>query len=287
MKKWLIVDVHYLCHRAFHSTRNLSHAEKPTGVIFGFLKSIITLKDDFLTDRIAFCFESRSLYRSDIYPEYKQKRHAKRTPEEVEAMQALTVQIQELQHRYLPRIGFKNIFSYKGMESDDTMAAIAQEYGDENEIILVTADADLLQCLRQGVSMWNPSKQHLHTHVGFEAAYGIRPAQWAIVKAMAGCTSDGVKGIDRIGDVSALKYLRGELKPESAAYKKIMSAEGRAIVRRNRKLVELPFKGCPVPELLEDNVTKSGWLEVCDMLGLRSIAKHPPILTRKRMNHGK
>jgi len=65
--RWLILDVHYLAHRAFHSTRELVDDEKVC-VMFGFLKFLTFLKDEFGTDRIAFCFEHRHLFRRDVYP---------------------------------------------------------------------------------------------------------------------------------------------------------------------------------------------------------------------------
>ena len=288
MKTWLVLDVHYLCHRAFHSTQNLSFKDKPTGVIFGFLKSITALKDEFDTDRVVFCFESKRLLRSDVYPPYKRKRTAtERTEEEQTAYEGLVLQISELRRRYLPKIGFKNIFSYRGYESDDVMAEIARssectEDRRNEEIILVTADNDMLQCLSSNVRMYSPQKRKLMTDVWFQKTYGINPSQWAMVKAIAGCPSDEVEGIKGVGELTALRYVRRELPSSSAAYKSIVSAEGKAIVRRNRSLVELPYRGCPTPDLVEDDVNRAGWRQVCGMLGMRSLAAHPPIATRKR-----
>ena len=284
MKRWLVLDCHYLCYRAYHSTKDLSFKSKSTGVIFGFLKSIIAFKDEFETDDIVFCFEHPKLHRRAIYPPYKRNRNKKpKTAEEKASFQALAIQIKELMHRYLPKIGFKNIFSLYGMESDDTMAQIAAwQSKDKNEVILVTADNDLFQCLGPRVSIYSPHKRKLLSDQWFFNQYRIRPPQWALVKAIAGCSSDGVEGIKGVGEITALRYLRGELKRDSQAYKAIRSAEGRAIVRRNRALVELPYRGCPVPVLAEDEISRAGWIEVCATLGMKSLANHPPVATRKR-----
>lgn len=284
MKTWLILDVHYLCHRAFHTTQGLSHKDIPTGVIFGFLKSITALKDEFNTDRIAFCFEHPTLYRRDVYPPYKRKRHTtERTEEEVEAYHVLAVQIAELRRRYLPKIGFKNIFRYRGMESDDIMAEIARSSECDEEVILVTADQDMFQCLMSNVTMYSPTNRQLMTQEKFSSQYGIPPQKWAMVKAIAGCTSDEVAGIPGVGEKTAIKYINRQLSHESKAYQAITSREGKEIVRRNRPLVELPYKDCPTPRLVEDEVSVEGWKEVCEVLGMRSIAAAPPIATRRRM----
>lgn len=281
--RWLVLDVHYLCHRAFHTSQNLTFKDKPTGVIFGFLKSITSLKDEFQTDNVVFCFEHRTLFRRDVYPPYKRKRHTEtKTEEEIQIRKDFAIQISELRMRYLPKIGFKNIFAYRGMESDDTMAAIAANADPNDEIVLITADGDLLQCLRPNVTMYSPTQRKLHTVQSFESKYGIPPRKWAIVKAIAGCTSDEVEGIKGVGEATALKFLKKELKETTKAYQSIVSAEGKAIVRRNRSLVQLPYEGCPVPTLVQDKVDRAGWIEVCGMLGMKSIASHPPIATRKR-----
>jgi DNA polymerase-1 len=286
MNPLLVLDTSYLCHRAFHTTaKGLSWRGNKTGVIFSFLKSITSIKDEFQTDRIAFCFEHPHSYRRAIYPSYKRRRMTrKRTEEEARACCELNEQISDLRLRYLPRIGFNNIFSFYGMESDDIMASIAETR--EEEVILVTGDHDLFQCLRQNVSIYNPQHQKLLTIGWFKNVYGITPKQWAVVKAIAGCTSDEVKGIQGIGEKTALKYMRGELSEQHKAYYKIASSFGKIIVLRNRPLVELPFKGCPVPKIQEDHISKRDWLEVCSELGMGSIASRPPVATRtqQRLN---
>lgn len=279
----LILDVHYLCHRAYHTTAgSLSYEGRATGVVFGFLKSITQMKDEFATDRVVFCFEGRDLHRKTHYPDYKNRNaYKEKPPDEQKAYESLAIQISALHYRYLPAIGFRNVFCFDGFESDDVMAKLAYSAGHEDEVIIVTADGDLMQCLRHNVSIWNPQKGKMLTEQWFRKEYGIAPRKWALVKALAGCHSDHVKGITGIGEKTALRFAKHELPPETAAYQMIMSAEGKKIVQRNRALVELPYKGCPLPEMQEDNVTRDAWIEVCRKLGMRSIAGRPPLPTRK------
>ena len=281
MKTWLILDVHFLAYRAFHTTRDLSFKGRASGVIYGFFKALTDLKDEFCTDRVAFCFEHRHLFRRDIYPSYKGRRLTKKiTPEEAQARKSMTIQISNLQNRYLPRIGFKNIFSFCGMEADDIMAKIAQEATDD--IVIVTADKDLYQCLRPNVSIYSPIKRIRLTEEWFVKKYRVKPWKWAVVKAIAGCASDEVEGIKGVGEITALKFLRGDLEKNSKAYRAICSREGKAIIRRNRKLVELPYEGCPIPELREDEIDRDGWRETCQLLGMKSLMRHLPISTMRR-----
>lgn len=274
----LILDSHYLCHRAFHTSGHLAWVGKSTGVVFSFLKGISLLKDEFRTDRIAFCFEGHDLLRKTLYPEYKERRREFKTEQDREAHKNLGYQIHELRTLHLPRIGFKNIFHSPGYESDDLMAALAYSLPEDQEAVLVTSDSDMYQCLRPNIVIYSPQKQRIYNVSWFRKTYGIAPGKWALVKALSGCLSDNVKGIRGIGEVTALNYCRGKVSPK--AQEKLFSPEGRKIVRRNRELVELPFKGCPVPQMTEDQISREGWQAVCKDLGMRSLAGRLPILTR-------
>lgn len=282
----LVLDVHYLCHRAFHTTRELSWKERPTGVIFGFFQSIITLKNELQTERVAFCFEHPHLFRREVFPEYKRRRLKERTPEEQEAKENFAIQIAELRCRYLPSLGYKNIFRYRGMESDDIMAAIAGSVKDQEKerVIIVTSDQDLLQCLSSNVAIYSPQKKKLLTERWFYNTYGIAPHRWAMVKAIAGCKSDCVPGIKGVGEKSAVKFIQGELSEKSRACALIVSENGKETMLRNRKLVRLPYAGCPVPEIQEDTIIPGAWQEVMHSLGMRSLVPKiiPPTAKGKR-----
>lgn len=279
----LVLDVHYLCHRAFYSQGELSWKGIATGVIFGFLKSIALLKDEFMTDRIAFCFDSTNLKRCEMFSEYKHKRRSGPRPppsKELEAMSNLKEQIAKLRRYYLPRIGFKNIFRAPGYESDDLMAAIVANSA-YDRIILVTDDSDMYQCISRNVSVYSPRKQVTYDLEWFKHKYGIQPKEWSMMRAISGCHTDNVPGIPGVGEITALKYLRHELPEKSKSYKTIESLEGKAIILRNLGLVALPFFLCPVPEIREDVISVEGWKAVCSELGMKTLSGHPPVLTRR------
>lgn len=275
----LVIDSHYLCHRAFHTSGHLGWKGKPTGVIFGFLTALIQLKEGFGSDRMVFCFEGRNLKRKQLYPAYKSGRDKERTVEEEKSYRSLRHQIEDLRTVYLPKIGYRNIFAIPGYESDDVMAALAANVPPREDMILVTADSDMYQCLRDNVHIYSPHQAKFYSLYNFTQEHKIRPTQWAVVKAIAGCHGDNVKGVPGIGEKTALKYLRDELPEMSKPAVNIYL--GRAIVRRNRPLVELPFAGCPVPTLQPDQIDRRRWAEVCHELGMKSLAEKPPLMYRK------
>lgn len=267
----LVFDAHYICHRAFHSaSRGLSFGNKATGVIYGFFRTWSAITREFCTQRAVFCFEGQTLKRRLIDPDYK-IRHAKSlTPMETRDHKEMHDQLRALRDRYLLGIGFKNVFHYDGYESDDIMAAIAFSMPEDQKVILVTSDSDLYQCLRPNVSIYSPHKSKLLTYKWFRETYQISPHKWAVVKALSGCHGDNVRGIRGVGEVTALRYLTGTLKP-GKAYDSIRSVEAKEIVRVNRMLVELPFKGCPVPTILDDKISPSAWNQLCFDLGMTSM----------------
>ncbi len=271
----IVIDAHYLCHRAFHAHGYLSWQGSPTGVAFGFLKSIQSFIDDLSTNRIMFCFEGKNLKRRQIYALYK-NRNLTMNAYEKQARQNLSKQIDRLRDIYLPEAGYRNVCCEEGYESDDLMAAIAFNNPDTN-VYLVTADSDMYQCLRPNVSIWSPQKVRLLTIDWFEKEYKMPPQKWAYVKALAGCKGDNVRGIERIGEKTALRLVRHDLPESHSAWDAARSRMGRAIFRRNLRLVRLPFEGCPTPTWQPDHVTLKTWTKVCERIGMKTLAGRPPI----------
>ncbi|KON32542.1 hypothetical protein AC477_02840 [miscellaneous Crenarchaeota group-1 archaeon SG8-32-1] len=272
--KYLILDCNYLAHRAKHVFGDLSDKGSATGVIYGFLLDILRLREEFGTNRFIFCWDSQTSKRKKIYPNYKAKRDyttKKLTKKEIAFEKAFHLQVEKLRMIYLPTIGFANIFWQEGYESDDIIAMVCKAIVPNlEEGIIVSADHDLYQLLCPNIACYNPrTKEHI-TATKFTNIFGIKPKQWVKVKAIAGCTSDNVKGIERVGENMAIKYIQGELGENSKAYKNI-KAGWKNIVLRNRTLVELPFKGTKPIRLQEDNIIQTGWNKVTKALNMKSI----------------
>ncbi len=281
-KKFLILDISFLCHRAKHSTGGLTYNGDATGVIYGLLKSLSGFQDLFNTSNFVFCFDSKTSKRKEMYPNYKANRIKKEyTEEEIAFDKAFRKQIKRLRTTYLPRIGFRNVFVQKGYESDDLMAEICLHIKSDDEAVIITSDKDLYQCISGNVSCYNPITNKVVTMQKFKKEYGIIPELWSLVKATAGCTTDNVKGIIGVGEKRAIQYINLQLKRESKAYEDIKSKKGQKIVTRNLKLVSLPLEGTQGCRLKRDNLSESGWRDVTKLLGMVSIKDRMPF-GRKR-----
>ncbi len=271
MKSLLVLDVSNLCHRAWHALPKLSWRGQSTEVIFGFLRTVEHLRNHFATDNFAFCFEHPILFRRDTFPEYKLRREKNPDSSELPREQ-LYQQISDLRLKHLPNAGFRNIFCSKGMEADDLMAMIAlsRAHIAGLETILVSSDSDLYQCLlNPTVIIYSLHDKKIKTQEWFQKKYGIHPSRWAMVKSLAGCPTDGVPGISGVGEKTALKYVADALPTSSKGFQRIRSTVGRSVLDRNRQLVTLPHRLCPIPNLVDNGWNLSQWREVLNSLGIR------------------
>jgi len=246
----------------------LSYAEQKVGIIFGFLRQILSLSKQFETNKFLFCWDSAKNYRKDIYPIYKENRRKDQTQEEQQLYKIAFKQFHELRMKVLPKFGFKNNFIQTGMEADDLIATITQNY--KEEIVIVSADQDLYQLLKPTVSMYSTKGKKLTTRKSFIKKYDITPKEWITVKQVAGCNTDNVKGIKGVGEKTAIKYIKNKLGKHTKAYNSIVC--GDTIIERNEALVKLPFKGTKIPKIkLDGPLYLANFIELTDQYGFRSM----------------
>lgn len=279
-RTWLLLDCSYLAHRAWHALGDtMTHDDQPTAAIFGFLQEVLRLQAEFDTKLIAFAFDTGYGLRTEILPEYKQGRQRQRdeeTEEERESRRKFYLQVRRLREQYLSQAGFRNVFWQDGREADDVLASLAKSsLGDDDSAVIVSSDHDMWQCIDWRVSVYNPQTKVLLDRDAFMLKWEIEPALWSSVKALAGCGADNVPGVKGIGEVTAAKYYRGKLKPESAAFRRI-TGEGIDVYTRNIKIVRLPFAGTEVFRLQQDEVTQESWNALAERLGMKTLKDFVP-----------
>lgn len=271
--KPLVIDCSQLCYNSFYTMNDLSYDEKLTGVTFGFLLQIFKLAKDFDTNQFVFCWDSSKSYREQTYPSYKISRKNKReelTDEEKDDLRQLHRQRNDLRMNIIPSLGFKNNLIKTGLEADDLIAWVVDK---NHGVIVVSSDNDLWQLLDH-CEMYNIKTKERLYDLDFEDKYGIKPIEWADVKELAGCDGDDVEGIQGVGYVKAIQYLKGEL-PKAIVYKRIKNEE-KEIRERNRKLVRLPFEEDinNMGEIDFDEQFKlSDWLNVFNKYGFKYFLK--------------
>jgi DNA polymerase I len=270
-RRYLFLDCDYLVHRAKHVFGELSYSGSATGVIYGFLRDILELSKRFNTERLIFCWDSKNKIRKKMYPQYKANRkHESKSLKEKKFDEAFYKQVALLKNDYLTTIGFRNIFCQDGYEADDLIAELCKGVvTDLEDAVIITADQDMFQLIRENIYCYNPQTKKILTLKKFKNQYHITPYWWAQVKAIAGCPSDNIKGIEGVGEKTAIKYVRGKLGETTKAFRAIK--QGKIRTKRNIQLVKLPLKGTQSMRIESDSITQRGWDKVTKTLGMKSI----------------
>ncbi len=275
--KTILFDCSNLAYMAFHTTGGLSHEEKRTGTMFGFLHQIFRLAQLYGSRHLVFCWDSRKSYRKQSCSTYKNPENKKElTREEKREIEAFYSQMTELRKKVVFTLGFGNSYICTGFEADDIIASLA--IGNPGAIV-VSSDNDLWQLLDY-CTIYNPRTRGEFTKKDFVDLWGVKPKDWAKVKAIAGCSSDNVLGIDGAANIKAVRYLRGELS-EGKVKDRIKSKQGKQLIEKNTALVKLPYMdldlslenpGKTVLDFDED-FSVDAWGNLFEEYGFRSFLK--------------
>ncbi|KKL72997.1 hypothetical protein LCGC14_2079330, partial [marine sediment metagenome] len=272
----LLIDSDLIGHQSIYAMKevDLSKDDYKTEIIYNFLMKVRMLAEALHSNKFIFFWDSRKslLHRKEIYPEYKEgdRSWEKRTEDEKNLLTAGRAQFSVLINEVLPQMGFRNILSEDGYESDDLIARIT--IGNDQSFVIVSADSDLYQLLEQDrVTMFNPDSRvwNITSAFSFGNKWGIAPEQWADVKAMAGCKSDNVKGIKGVGEKTAIKFLHSDLPAHHKIYSTIMEQKDE-VLKTNRPLVTLPYKDTPKPYIQDDELSEKRFIKVFNKFGFRS-----------------
>lgn len=253
MERLYILDGHGYLFRAHFGLMNASRGERkevrlstsegmPTGALYVFSRMLMRLAQDTQPTRLVVVFDAgRKSFRTELYPEYKA--HRPDPPEE------LVVQMP-----YFRKIvqGLRwPVLAIAGVEADDVIATLACEARRRDwEVVIYSADKDLMQLVGPGVSMIDSLHQRVYSSEEVEKKFGVGPAQVADFLALVGDTSDNIPGLPGIGEKTAAKLLHdfGTLDaliaanptvPRSKVKQPFGDPELLAKLRISRQLVEL------------------------------------------------
>ena len=262
----IIFDSNYVAYvNKFSLSQGLSYQGTHTEIIFGFLKQVLSLAEQFKDYNVVFCWDSKESLRKKICPEYKTNRKENLTEEQKEANQIAYAQFDILRKTILPELGFNNNFMENGYESDDLIASLVLTRTDKPMVI--SSDKDLYQLLDH-CNIYSITKREIYNKELFTREYSIRPSRWVTIKSIAGCNTDNIKGVEKVGEKTVIKYLKGEIKPTTKTYDSIVNFD----ISINRKLIELPFIGCPDinAKICSNNLTRKKFISVFEKFGLQS-----------------
>jgi hypothetical protein len=113
----------------------------------------------------------------------------------------------------------------------------------------------------------------------FKGQFNLKPEDWIHVKAIAGCSTDEIPGVEGVGETKAVSFLRGAMNKETETWKRIRAFRKTPEYQRNLKLVTLPFEG-----LIREGATwnlhtqppiePKQWIRLSKRLGMKSFMKN-------------
>jgi DNA polymerase I len=211
MERLYIVDGHGYLFRAHYGLMNASKGERrevrlstaegfPTGALYVFARMLMRMAQDTQPDRMVVVFDSgRQSFRTELYPDYKA--HRPDPPEE------LVVQMP-----YFRKIvqGLRwPVLAIPGVEADDVIATLARQALERQwEVVIYSADKDLMQLVGPGITMIDSLHQRTYSPEEVEKKFGVGPAKVADFLALVGDTSDNIPGIPGVGEKTASKLLQ-------------------------------------------------------------------------------
>ena len=236
--------------------------------MFGFLHQVFKLAKIFDTKKLVFAWDSKKSYRRQADPEYKANRKLEElTQEQQQEKLIFYSQVNELRRRIIPALGFKNSFICTGLEADDVIANLV--LGGCNGSVVISSDNDLWQLLEH-CSLYSIRTRKKFTRDIFFNLYGIEPEQWAMIKQIAGCSGDNVVGIKGVGEATAIKYILGEKLKSGKLQQRIDSPESQEIIKKNERLVKLPFEVKHLELSHKEKFSLDTWIDVFTRYDFRS-----------------
>lgn len=210
MSPILLLDLPSLYYRAFYAlpTSITDSHGKPVNAIRGSLITLAQLVEKYKPRKIiaAIDLSWRPEWRVKLLSEYKSHRLAADKKNEL-APEELIEQIPDLIHVLeLLQIAVVGI---KDFEADDCLASISNL---EKNSIIVTSDRDLLQLINREnqtvLHLLSDKSQPLWDYERFKEVYGFEPEQYLDYAVLRGDPSDGLKGVSKVGEKTAAKFIK-------------------------------------------------------------------------------
>jgi 5'-3' exonuclease len=210
MTKLLLVDFYALFHRSrnalMRATGGLSTSYgRPTTGTYGFTNNLLSVIDAERPSHVAVCYDAGGNWRKEADAEYKANR-AKDDGPEADSFKAEALALMD---EVLPALGLP-LVGVRGYEADDSIYTLARNAIEFDEVVILTCDQDILQCVTDKVSvvLFNSAKKIARMGVAeVVEKWGVQPQQIPLIKALAGDSSDNIAGIKGLGPKTALRIV--------------------------------------------------------------------------------
>lgn len=167
---------------------------RPSGVIYGFLRSISALAKRFPGAKLTVCWDGSNQVRKGMYDGYK----ANRNPSPLGP--GGWDQIAWIKET-LPTLGVAQAFN-AGEEADDVIASLVRGPLKGHRNLILSSDQDLLQLLSETDFLMTPAqgkrKETIYDKSLLTQEWGVGPEKIVALRALLGDTSDNIPGVPTV-----------------------------------------------------------------------------------------
>lgn len=204
MSKLMFIDGNNIAFAA-QTANKLTVGSRQVQAIFGFIKTLRRLMVENPGYKPLVLWDGRAQRRFDLYPDYKGNRG--KDPKMVAHKEAMKEQLPDIQQA-LTHLGIRQLHS-KVDEADDLAAVMTRKaINSGNEVLLISGDKDWVQLVGRTCRWYDPVRDRHCTAANFSEFTGLASVdQFVQVKALAGDTSDNIKGVGGIGEGGALDLM--------------------------------------------------------------------------------
>ncbi len=232
-----LVDGSGYIFRAFYALPPMTRPDgTPVNAVYGFLNMLMQLVSERGCAHIVVVFDAaRRNFRNNIYPAYKETR--KEVPPELIPQFPLIREACRLLN--IPQI------EMEGYEADDLIATYARIAREKNwQVQIISADKDLMQLMRDGVTLYDPMKRKELTNDDVIAKFGVLPNKVVDVQSFMGDSTDNVPGAAGIGPKTAAELINqfGSVTGVFENLHLIKSEKRRTGLERDKELVFISQK---------------------------------------------
>lgn len=288
-KRAVLLDVSAIMYRAYFANMNFRTKTEPTGAIYGFVNTLMSIIKEFSPTYIGAAFDVKraSLKRSEIYSEYKAQRES--APED------LITQIPRIEE--LLACFNINRFKVEGYEADDVLGTLAKNLSKEGiEVYVVTGDKDLAQILDENINIALLGKGEggdkfkiISTDQDVIEYLGVPSNLIPDLFGLIGDSSDGIPGVRKIGPKKAIPMLE-KYKNLEGIYENIdslteISGVGKALINNLKEDKEIAFMSRELATICQDldlnfslenltyNLDKNKLLDLFKVLEFKALIK--------------
>lgn len=249
---YILIDGNSLGWRMFH-TPKLKSGELETQAVFHFINKMNEIRRRWPYAEILVLWDGKAKWRFDLHPDYKSNRES--DPQKVRDRESYRAQRPYIS-RALNALGIRQM-TVMTHEADDMAGYLSAKLSADpnNYVVLLSGDHDWVQLVNDRCEWRNMGDfedlirpRSLLDRTGF-----ITPFNFLEGKCLQGDTSDVIPGVGGIGEKKAPEVVAefgsvrrfwqavdsGLCAPRYKHLQRLASAEGRAIFRRNFRLMQL------------------------------------------------